>query len=33
MSHRLQLTFHAESEGITSLDIVERLMAEVNGDA
>jgi MoxR-like ATPase len=33
LSHRLQLTFHAESEGITSLDIVERLTTEVNGDA
>jgi MoxR-like ATPase len=33
LSHRMQLTFHAESEGITSLDIVERLMTEVNGDA
>ncbi len=33
VSHRLQLTFHAESEGITSLDIVERLLHEVNGEA
>ncbi|MBT7166199.1 MAG: AAA family ATPase [Victivallales bacterium] len=33
LTHRMQLTFHAESEGVTTLDIVERLMSEVNGDS
>lgn len=29
--HRLQLTFHAESEGITASDVVRRLIREVSG--
>ena len=29
--HRLQLTFHAESEGITAGDVVRRLIREVSG--
>ena len=32
LAHRILTNFHAESEGISSLDIIERLVAEVGGD-
>jgi len=32
LTHRIQLSFHAESEGISSKDIVEKLVAEANSN-
>ncbi len=32
LSHRIQLSFHAESEGMSSLDVVQRLVEEAKSD-